>query len=267
MASIPVQRARQLARLTTAARLARIVPDDPVRVDGPDVLRTARLTIRPLAWDDREEFIRALRETRDAAAEYCPIARDGEREDETFDRLLDQCRAGDATGLAWRRIAEDRAGRIVGAVNLNDIAHGLSPLAELNLWIRTTDTGRGLATEMVSAAIAHAFRPRCPRLLREGTRPGLGLSRIDALVAPENTPSRAIMRSLGFAPVPEPGARTLVIGGRSIPHTRFTRWCDTEPAARGIDDLHPRFARSLDAVICIEARAQSPAWESACRAT
>ncbi|MBX3402482.1 MAG: GNAT family N-acetyltransferase [Phycisphaeraceae bacterium] len=264
MASIPMQRAHQLARLTTAAKLARALPDAPVRVDPPEVLRTARLALRPLAWSDREEFIRALRETRDAATEYCPIARDGERDDETFDRLLDQCRAGDATDLAWRRIAEDRAGRIVGAVNLNDITHGLSPRAELNFWIRTTDTGRGLATEIINAAIAHAFGPRCPRLLREGTRPGLGLSRIDALVAPGNSPSLAIMRALKFAIDAEHPSCRLVVGGRLVEHVRFTRWCDAERAARGIDELHPRFARTLDAVTGIENRAAQDARESAC---
>lgn len=267
MASIPVHMTRQLARLTTAARLARVVPDAPVRVDPPEVLRTARLALRPLAQSDRDEFIRALRETREAAAAYCPIAREGEHEDATFDRLFDQCRAGDATGRAWRRIAEDRAGRIVGAVNLNDITHGLTPRAELNFWIRTQDTGRGLASEMIDAALSHAFGPRSPRLLRDGTRPGLGLLRIDALVAPGNAPSLAIMRSLRFDLDAGSRSCTLVIGGRTIEHLRFTRWWRAEPASRGIDDLHPRFARSFEAIATIEALAERDARESPCPAT
>lgn len=259
MATIPAQRARQLERLTTAARLARVLPGAPVRVDPPDVLRTARLCVRPLAWSDREAFVAALRETGDAAAEFCPIAREGEREDQTFDRLLDLCRAGDATGRAWRRIAEDRAGRIVGAVNLNTITFGLENAAELNFWVRTPDTGRGLASEMIRAALAHAFAPRSPHLLRDSARPGLGLTRVDALVAPENTPSLAIMRSLRFAPAEEIHWPVLVIGGREVAHIRFVRWCDAEPAPREIGELPPRFARSLDTVIRAEASAAGAA--------
>lgn len=257
MASLPVHGAMHLSRLTTAARLARIAPAAPVRIDPPHVITTERLTLRPLEWRDREELARAVSDTRDAAADFCPLHKPGESDDQLFDRLLELGRAAGETGRAWRRIAEDAAGRIVGAINLNDVSFGIECRAELNLWVRTTTAARGLGTEMVQAAIRHAFRPQSGRQMREGEGllPGLGLTRIDALVAPENFASLALVRRLGFVVDPDAPSAQLTLNEQLVEHTRYVLWCENASAARSIDDLPPRFARSLDSVLRIEAAA------------
>lgn len=257
MASLTTHSAMHLSRLTTAARLARISPAAPVRIDPPHVITTDRLVLRPLEWGDRAEFARAVSDTRDAAADFCPLHRPGENDDQLFDRLLELGRAAEETGRAWRRIAEDATGRIVGAINLNDISFGIECRAELNLWVRTTAAARGLGTEMVQASIRHAFRPRSERQMREGEGllPGLGLTRIDALVAPENFASLALVRRLGFVIDPVSPHEQITLNEQRIEHSRYVLWCERAFAARSIDDLPPRFARSLESVLRIESAA------------
>lgn len=260
MASLPVQGLQHLTRLTTAARLARMRPLTPVEVDPPGVLRTERLVIRPLKWTDREEYIEAVRSSRAELDRFCTLHRDDELDDELFDRQLQLGRAADATGRAWRRVAEDRAkaGRIVGAFNLNDITHGLESHAEMSAWVRTDDAGRGFAAEAIRAVLAHAFGARWTQRIDGQTRlPGLGLSRVDGLISPSNTPCLALVEKLGFVRSPDRSPQQLVVRGRKVEHLPFVAFAPLA-GELGPESAVPAgvsLAKSIAALLSIERRA------------
>ncbi len=263
MASLPVQGAQSLMRLTTAARLARMRPDSSVRVESVGVLHTERLLIRPMTWADRAAFLGAARASRDVLDRFCPLHQGAEDDDAMFDRQLAVARAAQATGRAWRRVIEDRrdgergggTGRIVGAINLNNVLQGFEPRAEVNFWVRSDAAGLGFGAEAMRAVIAHAFGPTwAPRAGGAMHRPGLGLSRIDALIAPANSGCRRVVERLGFAPDPDGPGRTLRIGGTDVEHLAYTAFAPIEnavspaPPGRNIDSL----TRVIDIILGVE---------------
>jgi [ribosomal protein S5]-alanine N-acetyltransferase len=214
-----------LVRLTNAARFASMRPAAPIEVADPNILHTPRLTVRPLAWTDRAEFIRVIRLSRGHLAEHCPLHKDGETDDSLFDRLLAQSQRGLELGRAWRAGTFTADGRLVGLVNLNDISRGLESQAEANWWTAADAINRGHATEALAAVLAHAFGD-LPR--------GLGLQRVTALIAPSNAPSRRVAAKVGMRRAGRPigfggwgsrfhegGQRGLNINGREIVHDLY----------------------------------------------
>lgn len=96
-----------------------------------------------------------------------------------------------AQGLLRMYLVRDAEGRLVGRVNLVDIAEGR---ASLGYRIGQAHTGKGYATQAVRLALAEAFGP-------------LGLHRVDAVTTAANAASQAVLLRAGFALVRrEPGA-------------------------------------------------------------
>lgn len=260
MASLPVHSVHHLTRLSTAARLAQMRPTVAIEVDPPGVLRTERLVIRPLIWADREAYVDAVRTSRKALDRFCPLHKDDETDDELFDRQLQMGRAADATGRAWRRVAElrDRPGIIAGAFNLNDIVLGLESCAELSLWVRTDMAGRGLGSEAVNAILRHAFEPRWDSWA-DGvhTTAGLGLSRIDSLISPLNTASARLVERAGFRHDDDRPVRRLTLRGRPVEHLVYTVFAPSgiEAPSRATMPTGVSLERSIDSLLTIERRA------------
>lgn len=224
MASLPATSILHLSRLTTAARLARMRPDAAVVVDAPGVLRTERLLLRPLTWADRAAYIEAVDASRAALDRFCPVHKHDETAEELFDRQLHLVRAGDATGLAWRRVAVklDQGDRIIGCFNFNDISYGLESRAEMSFWVRTDEAGHGYAREAVAAMLAHAFSPRwAVHGIAKTHQAGLGLSRVDGLIAPDNHSCLHLVARLGFVPDDSKTAQRLTVCGQQVEHLPF----------------------------------------------
>ncbi|MFH8370482.1 GNAT family N-acetyltransferase [Streptomyces sp. NPDC018031] len=76
-------------------------------------------------------------------------------------------------------------GAILGGVNINDIVRGALQSGTLGYTAYSSTTGRGYMTEGLRLVIRHAFD-------------GLGLHRLEANIQPDNTPSRNLVRRLGF---------------------------------------------------------------------
>jgi ribosomal-protein-alanine N-acetyltransferase len=103
----------------------------------------------------------------------------------------------------------ERAGEIVGRVNLSDIVRGAFCSAHLGYWVDARLAGRGLMTAAVEAAVAHA-------------RDDLRLHRIQAATLLHNAASQRVLERTGFerfgvAP------RYLQIAGRWQDHVLFQR--------------------------------------------
>jgi len=228
-------------------------PTGPSQVSGvvwPQTLATERLLMRPLQVSDRREFLRAVRESRDAAARFMPLLLPNESEHDAFSRQLAQREAGDLTGRDWRRIAVDRTGRIVGGFNVNDIRRGLENRGEITLWVHPGVAGRGLATEGLAALVEMALAPLVPRAAGEQSRAargGLGLTCVRGLISPDNAASIRLVKRLGFVLEPASAPIELILGGAAAPHDEYVRYATPlgEAASRVVRTLHelPAFMR------------------------
>ncbi|MCW5775623.1 MAG: GNAT family N-acetyltransferase [Phycisphaeraceae bacterium] len=185
--------------------IADLAPARPLIVENRSLLRTARLTLRPLRESDREEYLRVIRLSREHLDRFSPLHRPGESDDDLFLRQLDLTETGDRNGTAWRRIGVLDDGRIAGAFNLNAIRRGLCLEADANWWIAANCARLGLAFEGVRAMLDFAFMD-LPR--------GLGLHRVFAGIQPENEASLRMAARLGFVRVGGGVSSYLHAGGR-----------------------------------------------------
>lgn len=224
------------ARLRAAAALGSMRPAGAVRVAAvaPAArpgLRTGRLVLRPLAPDDHAEFVRVIEASRAHLSRFCPLTTD-DRGDEPAEavwaRQLELSRRAVETGLAWRRIAVraagPMAGRIAGAVNVNDIGRGFEDHGELVFWVGADAAREGLGTEMVGAALAHALEDR-PR--------GLGLHRVTALIDPANAPCVRLARRVGLRLEPDHPPTALRLGARTVLHDTYAAYAPVTGVVEG----------------------------------
>lgn len=199
--------------LSLRDRLARILPARPVEILGPELVRTSRLELRPIADKDRSSFLEAIAQSRDELSRYYDLWHPGDRDDDVFRRQLALCHAGSASGKAWRRGAFTPSGDFVGCFNLCNIEHGLEETAEAGWWIRS-DVGRlGLGREGVSALIQFAL---------DTGHGGLGLTRVTALIHAQNTPSLRVAEHAGMTHAPNETASVL-LNGQWVPHVVYSR--------------------------------------------
>ncbi len=200
-------RRRRSAQRTISARdaLADLAPLRPVIVESRSLLRTSRLTLRPLRESDRDEYLRVIRASRDHLDRFSPLHRPGESDDDLFLRQLELTEAGDRNGTGWRRVGVLDDGRIAGVLNLNAIRRGLCLEADANWWIAADCIRRGLAVEGVRAMLDYAFLD-LPK--------GLGLHRVFAGIQPENEASLRMAARLGFVRVEGGVSSYLHAGGR-----------------------------------------------------
>ncbi|WP_108249392.1 GNAT family N-acetyltransferase [Planctomonas deserti] len=79
----------------------------------------------------------------------------------------------------------DDDGSVAGRLTLSGIVRGAFQSCSMGYWLSEDRTGRGLATEAVSSAVAHAFRD-------------LGLHRVQAETLPANGASQRVLTRAGF---------------------------------------------------------------------
>ncbi len=198
-----------LSSLTSAVRLLAT----PVSVPLENPLRTARLCLRQLRRTDRRAFTALVAGSRDHLGRFCPLHHSGETDDALFERQLAMGEQGDRSGRAWRRVIQRSDGRLIGAVNINTIRHGLERGAEINWWLGEAHTGQGLAREAVEAASSYALSER-----------GLGLDCLRAYIAPSNAASAALASGAGYAPSMEWRTVGLTIDGSVVWHDVHVRY-------------------------------------------
>ncbi len=160
-----------------------------VEVLAPNVLRTSRMVLRPMRATDRDEFLRMVRDSRAELLKWVHPHREGESDEQLFERQLVMCRDGDERGLAARRVAVMDDGRMAGCFNMNSITRGLIFEADFTWWISSDLVGQGLGTEGAEAMLDYAFLD-LPR--------GLGLHRVQAAIHPDNARSLSMARKLGL---------------------------------------------------------------------
>ena len=96
---------------------------------------------------------------------------------------------------------------VMGEINLSQIVRGLFLSAYLDYQVGAPFARQGYMTEGLHLALRHAFTT-------------LGLHRLEANIQPENAPSIALVRKVGFAREGY-SRRYLKIGGRWRDHERW----------------------------------------------
>lgn len=221
-----------LSRLVRAALLTGIALPTIEGKPSADLarlwMRTPRLLLRPLTGADRDEFIQVIRRNQAHLERFCPLSKESEgvvTPEAIFERHLAMQTAGDHSGRAWRRLIVSGEGRIIGAVNINDISRGLEHTGEMVAWLDAASTGRGYALEALEAALAHAF---------EDMPGGLGLHKVIALIAPLNVESDRLVSRLGFERGIGAGPVRLLIGSEVIEHRVHVKYAPIVPTLPGV---------------------------------
>lgn len=155
-----------------------------------DVLRTARLTLRPPTIADAEAFWPYVS---DPALPYF-MTWEAHRDISETVAFLRYCEQNAAAGhnAIWAIV--DEGGAIAGLVGLHDITRMFrawrKDVAELGYWIAPSKQGRGYMTEAARAVVDAAF-----------TR--LGLHKVVVGCLAENVRSKRVIEKLGFRHVGE----------------------------------------------------------------
>jgi ribosomal-protein-alanine N-acetyltransferase len=76
-------------------------------------------------------------------------------------------------------------GALVGGVNLSHVHRGVAQSCSMGYWMGQKYARQGLMSDAVKAVVSFTFDD-------------LGLHRVEAACVPENTPSRDLLRKIGF---------------------------------------------------------------------
>jgi RimJ/RimL family protein N-acetyltransferase len=160
---------------------------EPVLLDLPTSIETARLVMRPPQAGDGEMLhaavMESLPELRRFLASLPWVA--GEQSVESSEIY---CRNGHANFLARRDlpflVLEKATGRIVGGTGLHRTVWS-TPKTEIGYWCRTSKARNGLITEAVAALAEYAFA-------------NLRAARVEIVTDEENVPSRRVAERCRF---------------------------------------------------------------------
>lgn len=143
-------------------------------------LQTPRLCVREIRDDDLADLMAVSGDPE--VTHFLPYATWQSADDARA--WLGRVQALVAGGGACQLVMALHDGPVIGTVLLFRHDEG-SRRAEIGYAMGRAHQGRGLAAEAVGAVVAHAFD-------------GLGLHRLEAEVNPDNAPSAALLRRLGF---------------------------------------------------------------------
>lgn len=180
------------------------------------ILRTSRLTLRLLRPDDRAEFIRVHTISHDHFAPWVPLRPADQSLDAFFEQALDRTDQARQDGTAYRFVAFDISGRIIGFFNLSQVFRGAFDCAYASWAVGADAIGQGYGVEGVHALLDFAFAPQPD---------GAGLHRVQANIIPENTASLRLAERVGFRREGY-ALRYLLIAGVWRDHIMFARLAD-----------------------------------------
>ena len=154
---------------------------------GPVHVRAGSVELRPLRRSDGERWqrIRIRNEAEispwDATSALTWVERHSRSQWNSHRSLLiAAARRGEVLPFAITL-----AGRFVGQATIGGIQRGALRSAWVGYWVDSAVRSGGVATAAVAMAVGHALGP-------------VGLHRIEATIAPENSPSQAVVAHVGF---------------------------------------------------------------------
>jgi len=158
-------------------------PEAPVLILSSTALSDGELTLRPLEHADRDAMYEAVLESIAQVSPWLPWCHEGyvPSESEAFI---------ESSITAWAQQAhfpfgvfETQSGRYLGGIGVRPIDR-TNRMCAIGYWIRTSATGRGIASRGVRIAARFAFD-------------SLQFTRIEIVARPENGPSRRVAEKVG----------------------------------------------------------------------
>jgi len=161
---------------------------DPLLLELPETIRTARLVLRPPRAGDGAAWLDALSESLPELRRYLGwlpwVA-----SDPTPESAEVHCRTAHANFIARKDflflLLDPGSGRVLGAGGLHRPVWS-TPKVEVGYWCRTSCTGRGYVAETVAALVDYAFVH-------------LDAVRVELVTDAENRSSRGVAERAGFA--------------------------------------------------------------------
>ena len=160
---------------------------EPLLFPVPLEIQSPRLTLRPFRACDAPELHTALVESMNelrAHLWFLPWV----AEDPTLQSAEVRCRKAEANFLLRTDLPylafESETGRLVGSIGLHRTDWAL-PKTEVGYWVRSTESGKGYATEGVNALTNWALE-------------SLGAKRVELVTDEQNHGSRAVATRCGF---------------------------------------------------------------------
>lgn len=153
------------------------------------VAQGERVLLRYPTESDRDEFVALRQSSRAHLLPWDPIPPSGldPYSSEAFDREMETHNT--EREKRWL-IIERATNAIAGRIALTNIERGVFQNGRFGYWCGADFQGKGLMTEALRLAVAHAFRP--------AEQGGLGLHRVCANIMPSNTRSRNLLKRAGF---------------------------------------------------------------------
>lgn len=160
---------------------------NPLLVDLPHAVATARLTLRPPRPGDGPALHEALVETLPALRRFLGSL-PWVAEEQTPQSAEIFCRSAHANFAARKDLPyfvfDRHSGRLLGAAGLHRPQWSV-PKVEVGYWVRTSALGRGYVTEAVEAVVGIAFD-------------AIGALRVELVTDEQNTASRRVAERSGF---------------------------------------------------------------------
>jgi len=154
------------------------------------VVRTARMTLRVMTADDRDEFVRVHRVSQEFFAPWSPTMAADDTPETLFEKQLRRTTDGLASGRDMRLAGFTDDGRLAGIFNLNEIVRGDFQNAYAGWRVNVELARQGYGAEGVSALVKRVAFVPAPQ--------GLGLHRVQANIIPTNLPSIRLAERCGF---------------------------------------------------------------------
>ncbi len=153
---------------------------DPTLVVG----RGERTLLRRAVLADRAEYVAARQQSRALHARWItlPESAPGGDADHGF---ASWCSETESDRRRVFFVCRATDGALAGGIALSEIVRGDFQSAYCGYWAAAASVGCGHMTEGLALLLDHAFGP-------------LGLHRVEANIQPENEPSLALVRRLGF---------------------------------------------------------------------
>jgi ribosomal-protein-alanine N-acetyltransferase len=171
----------------------------------------ARVGLRVLAREDRQEFLALARQSHRL---HRPWTYPPERADQ-FDELYSRSRREDFLCLLAYRLD---TGAMTGVFTISQIVRGAFQSAYLGYYAHEAHARQGFMREAIEQVLDHSFS-------------ALGLHRVEANIQPGNAPSIALARGAGFR-LEGFSPRYLLIGGQWRDHERYAITADEWAAMR-----------------------------------
>jgi RimJ/RimL family protein N-acetyltransferase len=201
---------------------------DPTTIDIPEHFETARLELRPFELQHAQALHEALAESINELREtlwFLPWV----AEPPTLASARERCRKAAANFLLRADLPylafDKSSGRLVASAGLHRTQWEL-PRTEVGYWVRSSEVGKGYASEAVQALVAWALG-------------SLGAQRVELVTDELNAGSRRVAERCGFEleavlrhtmRAPDGGLRNSCIYAR-LPSTSSTTPAVTTPAA------------------------------------